>query len=361
MSSKGRSIVCLSLLPLAVSSFYLAFQFPAITDALYSRGLYPLVARGFAMFGRLSFSLAEPLFVALVLLLVHGIYRWSRGKRHRLRRAVVAIWAIAGAVALTFLCLWGFNYARPSLRDRLGLSSERIEASAVLDAGRRAAMLTSELYEELRPRASPTALPFAFEELNLRLDDAYSRLALPGDALSFQPAPAKPLRSSTLFSYLGISGIFVPFTGEPSVNALQPDVALPVVVAHEKAHQRGITHEGEANLAAFLACAQPGNTTYFRYAAYLFATRYLLSEASNYRPLDEVDAAWALLSDGPKDDIRAIRDFWRRYEGPAAIVATTMNDQYLKTMRVRDGVQSYGTVVKMLIALDREGELFPEN
>ncbi len=358
MSSKSR-IVSLSLLPLAVSSSYLAFQFPTVTDALYSRGLYPLVARGFATFGRLSFSLAEPLFVALVLLLAYGIYRWSRGKRHRLRRAVVAIWVVAGAVALTFLCLWGFNYARPSLQDRLGLSREGIEASAVLDAGRRTAMLTSELYEELLPRASPTALPFGFEELNLRLDDAYGRLALPGDALSFRPAPAKPLRSSTLFSYLGISGIFVPFTGEPSVNTLQPDVALPMVVAHEKAHQRGITHEGDANFAAFLACAQPANTTYFRYAAYLFATRYLLSEASNYLPRDEVDAAWELLSDGPKDDIRAIRDFWRRYEGPAAILATTMNDQYLRTMQVQGGVQSYGTVVQMLVALDREGGLFP--
>ncbi len=358
MSSKSR-IVSLSLLPLAASSSYLAFQFPAVTDALYSRGLYPLVARGFAMFGRLSFSLAEPLFVALVLILIFGIYRWSRGKRDRFRRAVVAIWVVAGAVALTFLCLWGFNYARPSLQERLGLSREDIEASAVFDAGRRAAMLTSELYEELLPRESPTALPFGFEELNLRLDNAYGHLALPGDSLSFRPAPAKPLQSSTLFSYLGISGIFIPFTGEPSVNALQPDVALPMVVAHEKAHQRGITHEGEATFAAFLACAQPANTTYFRYAAYLFATRYLLSEASNYRPRDEVDAAWELLGDGPKDDLRAIRNFWRRYEGPAAIVANTINDQYLKTMQVPGGIQSYGTVVKMLMALDREGKLLP--
>ena len=358
MSSKCR-VVALSLLPLAVSGSYLAFQFPAVTDALYSKRLYLLVVRGFAMFRLWSFSLAEPLFVALVLLLVYQIYRWSRDKRHRIRRAVVAIWAGAGAVALTFLFLWGFNYARPSLQDRLGLSREGIEASVVLDAGRRAAMLTSDLYEELLPAASPTALPFDFEELNLLLDDAYDRLALPGDALSFQPAPAKPLLSSTLFSYLGISGIFIPFTGEPSVNALQPDVALPMVVAHEKAHQRGITHEGEANFAAFLACAQADNATYFRYAAYLFATRYLLGEASNYRPRDEVDAAWELLSNGPKDDIRAIRDFWRRYEGPATVVVTTMNDQYLRTMQVPDGVQSYGTVVKMLLALDREGGLFP--
>ena len=112
MSSKSR-IVSLSLLPLAASSSYLAFQFPAVTDTLYSRGLYPLVARGFSMFGRLSFSLAEPLFVALVLLLVYGIYRWSRGKRDRLRRAVVAIW-VALAHLSNSAAIFGFRSIRKS-------------------------------------------------------------------------------------------------------------------------------------------------------------------------------------------------------------------------------------------------------
>ena len=210
------------------------------------------------------------------------------------------------------------------------------------------------------PRATPTALPFGFEELNLRLDDAYGRLALPGDALSFRPAPAKPLRSSTLFSYLGISGIFVPFNRRTFRQRTPTRCRASPWSSHmKKRTSAGLHMKAKRTSPRFLACAQPANTTYFRYAAYLFATRYLLSEASNYLPRDEVDAAWELLSDGPKDDIRAMRDFWRRYEGPAAILATTMNDQYLRTMQVQDGVQSYGTVVQMLVALDREGKGFP--
>jgi hypothetical protein len=239
------------------------------------------------------------------------------------------------------------------------LSTTAVDARAVLSAGERAAAITSSLFDALDNQQTPTVLPFTFGELNDDLDQAFERLRLPGDGIDFDPTPAKPLRSSTLFSYLGISGIFVPFTGEPSVNILQPDVALPIVVAHEKAHQRGVTHEGEANFAAFLACAHESSPAYFRYAAYLFATRYLLTEASLYLPRAELEQAWARLGEGPTADVRAIHEFWRRYEGPASTAASHANDRYLRAMQVEGGVQSYGTVVQLLMALDEKGELMP--
>ena len=214
-----------------------------------------------------------------------------------------------------FLVLWGFNYARPSLADRSALSADAVNAHAVLSAGNRAAEITSSLFDALANKQTPTVIPFTFDELNRELDRAFERLRLPGDGIDFDPTPAKPLTSSTLFSYLGVSGIFIPFTGEPSVNVLQPDVALPIVVAHEKAHQRGVTHEGEANFAAFLACANESSPAYFRYAAYLFATRHLLTEASFHLPRTDVDQAWTRLGEGPTEDVRAIHEFWRRYQG----------------------------------------------
>ena len=269
-------------------------------------------------------------------------------------------WRAAGVFGAMFLVLWGFNYARPSLADRAGLSAGTVDAKAVLSAGERAAETASSLFDTFDNEQTPTVLPFTFDQLNQKLDEAFERLSLPGDGVDFRPTPAKPLASSTLFSYLGISGIFIPFTGEPSVNMLQPDVALPIVVAHEKAHQRGVTHEGEANFAAFLACADESSPVYFRYAAYLFATRYLLTEASFYLPQSEVDQAWTRLGDGPTADVRAIHEFWHRYEGPVSMAVSHVNDRYLRAMRVPGGVQSYGTVVELLMALDESGELIPE-
>jgi len=78
--------------------------------------------------------------------------------------------------------------------------------------------------------------------------------------------------------------------------------------AHEA--QRGITHEGEANFAAFLVCSRENATPYLRYAAYLFATQYLLGEASEYLPREKVEAAWNRLGSGPLADVEAMRDFW---------------------------------------------------
>ena len=194
-------------------------------------------------------------------------------------------------------------------------------------------------------------------DLDELVDAGYRALSLPGDAIEGETTPAKGLRSSILFSYLGVSGIFVPFTGEPSVNTLQPDVALPFVLAHEKAHQRGITHEGEANFAAFLVCSRVDAPTYLRYAAYLFATSYLLQEAARYLPPEDVAAAWEALGPGPRADLRAIAEFWKGYEGVASEAASQVNDGYLRALRVPEGVESYDAVVRMLLALDARGEL----
>jgi hypothetical protein len=52
----------------------------------------------------------------------------------------------------------------------------------------------------------------------------------------------------------GISGIFIPFTGEPHYDAHQPASSLPFTLAHEMAHQRGFAFESEANFVAAVVC-----------------------------------------------------------------------------------------------------------
>lgn len=338
----------LLLLPLGLSTMYLSFRFPRWTESVYSQGLYPEVVRLFAALNRGRFSWAEVLL--LVGLAALGIF-------FRPRRILLTFWCSAGVLLWAFLLLWGFNYARPPLEKRLGLDPPGADAQVLLETGERVAARTSALFGELGQDSGSTRLPMSFDELDGLIDEGFRELKLPGDRIDGSTTPAKPLMSSTLFSYLGISGIFIPFTGEPSVNHLQPDVALPLVLAHEKAHQRGITHEGEANFAAFLVCSRESAPLYLRYAAYLFATQYLLGEASEHFPREKVAAAWNRLGSGPLADVEAIRDFWERYRGVVSELSAEVNDSYLRTLRVPEGVESYGTVVRMLLALDARGEL----
>jgi hypothetical protein len=341
-------IGALSLAPLGLLTLGLSFRFPEATESLYAQGFYPWIVRLFAALNRVSFSWAEVLLVSAIVAAVLFF---------RPRRALLTLWGAVGALLWAFLLLWGFNYARPPLEKRLGLDPPAADPQVLLETGERVAARTSDLFEALGQNSGSTRLPVSFEELDQLIDDGYRELKLPGDRIGGRTTPAKPLMSSTLFSYLGISGIFVPFTGEPSVNALQPDAALPLVLAHEKAHQRGITHEGEANFAAFLVCSRENAPPYLRYAAYLFATQHLLGEASEYLPREKVAAAWDRLGAGPLADVQAMRDFWERYQGVASELTSEVNDSYLRALRVPEGVESYGTVVRMLLALDARGKL----
>ena len=67
----------------------------------------------------------------------------------------------------------------------------------------------------------------------------------PGADRSF--GPPKPLLASRSLDYLGVSGIYFPFTGEANFNGGTPPVSLPRVMGHEMSHQRGYAREDEAN------------------------------------------------------------------------------------------------------------------
>lgn len=350
------------LLPLGLLSLDLSFRFPEATESLYAQGIYPEVVRFFGALNRGHFSWAEVLLLTAVVLAVLGTCLGLRAipRGRRAGAMARALWCGGGILLWMFLVLWGFNYARPSLEERIGFSgvpSGKADPAVLLEAGKRVASETARLFSTLGVEEGPTVLPMSFNNLDAWIDEGYRALRLPGDVIASETTPAKPLASSGLISYLGISGIFVPFTGEPSVNALQPDASLPLVLAHEKAHQRGITHEGEASFAAFLVCSREDAPPYLRYAAFLFATRYLLGEASYYLPRQDIDSAWGLAGPGAGADARALHEFWKRYRGRASEVASHVNDGYLRALRVPEGVESYGKVVRMLLALDARGEL----
>jgi hypothetical protein len=361
-------ILGIALLPLAIFLQETAFHYPQWVEKAYGGWIYPNVAFVLGGINELfRFSLAESLVVVLLLgFLIWILVKWTR-RRHgkkvkwwrKVLRAMAAVWILAGSMAWIFLLFWGFNYARPPLRERLDLSVDEIEGNEVLDAGRRCAVLATSLHSDLGAGSEqPTTLPLDFRTLNDVIDERLRSLALPGDPIQYGTSPVKKLFVSKALSYLGVSGVFIPFTGEPSMNGMIPDVFAPIVVAHEKAHQRGITNEGEANFVAFMACSEAEGHTYIRYSAYLYAAAQLIGAASRSLP-DEAGKAWELLGEGPVRDLTAVREFWALYAGRLAEIAESINDTYLRSQRIPEGVASYGQVTRLLIALDRQGKLIP--
>ncbi|MDE2971915.1 MAG: DUF3810 domain-containing protein [Acidobacteriota bacterium] len=363
---------------LGIALFQGALSTPARVESLYTTGIYPLVVRVFSFLsGLVPFSLAE-LFVAAAALFVIGRVTWRFTGRFRqpapsgeaptgepqtparppapravLRRlAYTAVFALASAGALyaIFVVVWGLNYARPRLEHRLNLPVGQISEAELVRLTTRVAAETTRFHRLAGlPTAAVSKSPLDFATLSTAIDEAYDAIDLPGDPGPGRMSPVKPAVFSGLMSRLGISGIFVPFTGEPTVNTGPPDVAVAFTAAHEKAHQRAITHEGEASFAAYLALSRQRRHPYLSYAASFYAARHLLAAVRNADAEDR-DRAWAALGPGPRRDLDALNAFWAQHRGMVRGAARRVNDSYLRTMRIPDGARSYGTVVRLLIA-----------
>jgi hypothetical protein len=119
--------------------------------------------------------------------------------------------------------------------------------------------------------------------------------------------------ASRVFSYLGITGIFFPWTGEPNVNADVPDPDLPFAIAHEMAHARGFAREDEAGYVGYLACRFHPDPD-FRYSGVLSASIYALNalggvDRASYRELAD------RRSPAVRRDLRALQEWGDRYSG----------------------------------------------
>jgi hypothetical protein len=184
--------------------------------------------------------------------------------------------------------------------------------------------------------------------LNEILDEAYQQEPTLQGICAEVKTLAKPVYFSRVLSYLRIAGVYFPFTGEAHYNREQPDAALPFVIAHEKAHQRGIARESEANFVAFLVC-QRARHPYVRYAGNLLSLDYLLVALAESNSPQAATIAKTLLA-GPRRDRQAMRAFWRPYQGRLSTIAATANDAYLKANNVHNGVANYDEMVELVLA-----------
>jgi hypothetical protein len=345
---------------------------PRAVELLYGQTVFPGLAAVLALFGRLTrISLAQILILlAIAIILRVGIggavraaqlrsLRRGFGPGHRyIAAAAVVVWA--------FSLLWGFNYARPPLKEKLNLPRTRPDAENLARLTRVLAAETNRAYRTA-VSSGQIALPGEVGASRLRLsrDDVADRLAsgyrvlLPSIGRLSLSAPKYPALAGWILTRVGISGFYFPFTGEATVDRALPDASIPFVAAHEMAHQRGAAREDEASFLAYLACRESGLAA-AHYSGALEA--FGLAWQSLWRASPDSGRAMQgrLLEDGPRADREAIRSFWQRHEGKASAISDRVNDLYLKANAQRAGSASYGLAVELLVALEAAGGLAEE-
>jgi hypothetical protein len=300
--------------PAALGVFWLASLNPALVEIWYSRGVYaavnPLWAR---ITGVVPVALAEFLLPLLLIVLAALWFVTLRAWLYDLALlSVLLAWFVFG---------WGLNYQRLPWAASAGLE---VTGGTVAELESLAAGLidTANQTRPTQPAAWKALVP-----------------------------QAKPASFSEALSWLGIAGIYLPWTTEPLVNVGPPAASLVFTAAHEAQHQLGWAREDEANFLAWKTLSErrePGA----EYSAALGALPHVAGALLAQGAAGE--QAWKRVAIGlaqpVRDDWNAVQAYWQRYQGPVQRVSQAVNDTYLKSQGQADGVRSYGRMVDLMLA-----------
>ena len=342
------------LVPIAIVLVFIARRWPHIVEVFYSLGLYRYISQPLShLTGIFPFSLGEVIFYSFILLTLICIFRiivllFSKNIKPiaGLIKTIITVFSI---LLFLFVMTWGLNYYRLPLSESMAI---KIEGYSKEDLVRLSSYLIEKanIYREEINEDSRGVMKLS-QGKRKALHDAYSGYYnLSKEYTIFKGNYGKPkiVITSKLMSYAGIAGIFFPFTIEANVNGDVPDPIFPSNVAHEMAHQRGFAREDEANFISYLSCIYSDNIEY-KYSGTLLALIHSINALYKV-DLDSAINLASQYSPGVRRDLDYINSYWRKYEGPVERTSTRINNAYLKANNQKDGIQSYGRMVDLLLA-----------
>lgn len=339
---------------LLTTLFFIVSPIRAAADAItlyFSRPVKDALGTVFSVF---PFSVMELEYAAAAVLAVWYwirtavlAFRAERGWSVLLRRTLIFILIILYLFTV-FLWIFAIDYRSASFTERSGLavgSVSRDELYAVT-----AYFLTNASQRaDGVPRDSGGHWAADMDAYIEGSTHIYDSLAKEFPFLAMRTrAPKKMYLFSRLSSWMGFTGVYFPFSGESNINIDAPGCLIPETIAHELAHQRGITSEQEANFLGIAACLSSGDPVY-EYSGYLSGAMNLSNALYSADP-----AAWRELSaliTGPMlTDWLDNSEYWDQFKGKVEEVSSKVYDGYLKAQGQELGIRSYGACVDLLVA-----------
>lgn len=332
---------------------------PHFTEVVYSRGLFAILRNVWDY--TLGWSPVPLLYIAIPLLLWLGArfviksIRKPRGRSlaNRIAGMTLNLLAFAGAVIFLFFFLWGFNYYRTAVDQRLELHAGKLDEAVIREEFARA---TEELLNARKawvPDAQHSpANPFSHTQLESQLRASLVQVLKNHQYSAPGRVRARRLRPKGLLMQLGAVGIYIPFVFEGHVDAATHPLTHPFTLSHEMAHGYGFGDEGTCSFWAYLACIHAedpairygGILGYWREAAVL----YRMIDRESYQQQREN------LPIGIQADLDAINEALRKYPGFFPEFSDEVYDSYLKNQGIEEGTGSYGQVVKWVSAWQKK-------
>jgi len=324
-------------------------------ERFYSRRVYaslqPVVT---GLSNGVPFALFDALLALSALLVlgwaIHAVVRARRGRFLRcLAGSVLTLLAAAATVYLAFLGMWGLNYEREPLAQKLVFDGRAATPERIAGLARDGAAQLNGLHDRAHTEGFPE-----WERLIAVMDPTFRSIQV-HLASGVDPVPGVPKWSllSYYFARAGVTGMTDPFFLEVLVDRDLLPFERPFVVAHEWAHLGGYADESEANFVGWLTCVNGSRPA--AYSGWL----YLYSEALAAVPRSERAQIVRMLAPGPRADLVAIAKRARRIQPVVQSVSWRVYDRYLKANRVGEGIASYDRALVLLAGAKYERGWMP--
>ena len=319
---KIRSLIAVALIPQILIVNFLRNN-PSFIDDYYVGIVFNnLIKINSFLFSKIEIPIGEIIYIVIIILYIYLFVKVISFKLSDFLNLV----AFSSILYFLFYFLWGLNYFKPSLVDKLNIKSEY--EFNVLDE------TINKVIFEINKESS-----FISEDINK------------SDIFNLINTTASNIKKSIIpdiFLYQKVSGHYIPFTSEAIFVDKIPLVDMPIVILHEQAHQSGYANEGEASFIAF-SKAINDKEPYIRYSGYFYALINLLNEISK-KNSDKLDDYITKLDEKVISDIKKVQNFWAKYSNSFLDKAQNyIYDLYLKSNNQEAGIMTYGEVSLYII------------
>jgi hypothetical protein len=334
---------------LALASFGLTellSRHPKVTEVFYSQTFYPGIAFLLSFVSKwVSFSMDDTFYVLLAIFVL-TISLLAIFRKIRFGKFLLLFLQTLSICYVLFYWFWGFNYYRSGINDRLKIGKSKPDTVQFVRVLENLIAQTNESYctfEGITKSEISRLVESSYKE-----NSSFLKLNYPQGSRT-----PKSISLSSFFAKAGIAGYYGPFFSEVHLNDNLLMIEYPQVLAHESAHQFGITSEAEANFYGWLVCAK-SDSKYLRYSANISMINYFLSQA---RRLHNFADLVHQINKPVIDDIRKVQKHWESMRNEQIDnAAGKVNDVYLKTNKVEKGIEDYFGVVQFVMDFETDQE-----
>lgn len=327
---------------LALATFGLTELFArheAVTEKVYSQAIYPVVAFLLSFVSRwVSFSMDDAFYLLLAVLLIILLILMAF-RKIKFGRFLLLILQTLAICYVLFYWFWGFNYFRSGVNDRLQIVKSKPDTVEFVSVFESLIAQTNESYCTFDHTSYSTL--DSLVEASYQKNASFLKLKYPQGKRR-----PKPITLSSFFAKASIAGYYGPFFSEVHLNDSLLRIEYPAVLAHECAHQFGVTSEAEANFYSWIVCTR-SESQQLRYSANISMVGYFLSQA---RRLHNFQDLVHQINKPVLEDLRKIQDHWEKMRNEKIDkVAGKVNDVYLKTNKIQKGIEDYFGVVQFVM------------